>query len=86
MRAPCTTCRIGDVGGSPWIEHAVIKGLQANANILRFHDYSSRIRLTMQCIEWPRPTPHGGRKGHQKFRAQEPPESPDSSGSWPYIT
>src|SRR3546814_8113819 len=50
-----TTCRVGNVGGG-LIEHAVIKGLQANANILRFHDCSSRIPSNdAKEPKWPAP-------------------------------
>src|SRR5690606_15600470 len=53
------TCRIRDVGGG-LLEHAVIKGLQANANILRFHDCSSRIPSNdAKEPKWPAPTSAG---------------------------
>src|SRR3546814_4426207 len=51
------TCRVGDVGGG-LIEHAMVEGLQANANTLRFHDCSSRIPSDdAKEPKWPVPTP-----------------------------
>src|SRR5690606_14768171 len=81
------TRRVGDVGRG-LIEHAVIKGLQANANILRFHDCSSRIPSDdAKEPKWPVPTPAGRPVRPSKFlKSYEPRESTESRGSRPYIT
>src|SRR5690606_11247825 len=69
------TCRVGDVGGG-LIEHAVIKGLQANANILRFHDCSSRIPSDdAKEPKWPASTSIRKSNGHQNSLSYKPRES-----------
>src|SRR3546814_4339740 len=82
-----TTCRVGNVGGG-LIEHAVIKGLQANANILRFHDCFSRIPSNVaKEPKWPAPisawTPV---RPTNTFKLRAARIASDSSVSRPYIT
>src|SRR3546814_20234469 len=82
-----TTCRVGKVGGG-LIEHAVIKGLQANANILRFHDCSSRIPSNdAKEPKWPAPiSAWKPDRPSKSFKLRAARITSESRGSRPYIT
>src|SRR3546814_11143765 len=67
---------------------AVIKGLQANANILRFHDCSSRIPSNdAKEPKWPAPiSAWKPDRPSKSFKLRAARITSESRGSRPYIT